>query len=875
MMNYGENGIAHPKHLYTNSSSATLTKSRRTLTHQRSYSDAGSVRNDAQLRAISPRYDSLPLAPAPAPAAKPISPLTINVGPAGSFNKEMLPGENAYVVFRSVVATWDADDASDWIHNIGFPDLAPLFMIKGVTGLVLLELNYDLLREMGVAKVGTRAKVLHAIKELILDDARMEPLAWNGNVNVQGLSDTGTIPRGPTIVTLPPSTPPIAPEGPTVVVSNNTGHGVQSSRWNSLRRRSPDRQIRLLDDGVSSADAVTETESLPSRGSFESEETRSTGSWDRVRRLFTTSPRSASSYAPSPKNLQPPAATLLASPSPTRAWQPKLNIPSNSSGYAGNPPSNPPLPITNNTTYPPQSSSAATTKRPATPINPLFSGGRNLAQSIAAQVSSRFPKSLGTDSYFGERPPDNVIAANLESFFPDLQEESSSPTTPGATSPTATIDMESFVTTGNLSPSPLSSPSLSTSRNYIPSVISITSSAAALNQAKRSSRTIAEAIKPRVQEALARKLERASFMRSSTRSAAGSPQFSSSYLNSVQSPYLSLSFSNSSNKTITPLSRVSVSSRKSVNWVKGPLIGQGAFGKVYYAVNKVGGEIMAVKQVSIGDEDDKVKKSREKALASEMGLLSTLDHPNIVRYFGHEVTDTFFNVFLEYVPGGSISTCLSKYGKFEEDLARSLTYQILCGLSYLHDGGIIHRDIKAANILLDDFGCAKISDFGISKRLDSLIYESNSRHSIQGSIYWMAPEVARNQGYSAKVDIWGLGCLALEMLTGHHPWHKVPGHILYLLGTGKTPPLPDDITTQARDFITRCFTVDAEKRPTVSDCLLHTFAIFDPDTFNFAAWAEMASERVLNESTYGSALNSNFKMVLASEATSLSSTSRA
>ena len=131
------------------------------------------------------------------------------------------------------------------------------------------------------------------------------------------------------------------------------------------------------------------------------------------------------------------------------------------------------------------------------------------------------------------------------------------------------------------------------------------------------------------------------------------------------------------------------------------------------------GDIMAVKQVSISDEDDKAKKSRENALVSEMTLLSTLDHPNIVRYFGmvsilhqfipvelppqliqsgaltshgrhlnigHEVTETFYNVFLEYVPGGSISSALSKYGKFDQDLSRSLTYQILCGLQYLHDG---------------------------------------------------------------------------------------------------------------------------------------------------------------------------------------------
>jgi serine/threonine protein kinase len=111
--------------------------------------------------------------------------------------------------------------------------------------------------------------------------------------------------------------------------------------------------------------------------------------------------------------------------------------------------------------------------------------------------------------------------------------------------------------------------------------------------------------------------------------------------------------------------------------------------------------------------------------------------------------------------------------------------------------------------------------------LDSFAYERESRMSMQGSIYWMAPEVARNKGYSAKVDIWWVftvhvrdcyyvrskiphdgrstGCLVLEMLTGRHPWHGVSGHILYLIGTGNSPPIPQSLHPQARDFLAQCF----------------------------------------------------------------------
>ena len=78
---------------------------------------------------------------------------------------------------------------------------------------------------------------------------------------------------------------------------------------------------------------------------------------------------------------------------------------------------------------------------------------------------------------------------------------------------------------------------------------------------------------------------------------------------------------------------------------------------------------------------------------------------------------------------------------------------------------------------------------------------------MQGSIYWMAPEVAKGKGYSAKVDIWSLGCLLLEMLTGQQPWHGVKTNIILLLGNGQSPPIPDTVSPMARDFLDKCFIV--------------------------------------------------------------------
>ncbi|KAM3541158.1 hypothetical protein ARSEF1564_005906 [Beauveria bassiana] len=278
-------------------------------------------------------------------------------------------------------------------------------------------------------------------------------------------------------------------------------------------------------------------------------------------------------------------------------------------------------------------------------------------------------------------------------------------------------------------------------------------------------------------------------------------------------------------------------------WFKGQLIGKGTYGRVYLGMNATTGEFLAVKEVEVnakaaGGDKNKMREMVA-ALDQEIDTMQHLDHINIVQYLGCERKETSISIFLEYISGGSIGSCLRKHGRFEESVVSSLTRQTLSGLAYLHREGILHRDLKADNILLDLDGTCKISDFGISKKTDN-IYGNDKTNNMQGSVFWMAPEVIRSQGegYSAKVDIWSLGCVVLEMFAGRRPWSKEEAvGAIYKIANGEVPPIPEDveelIPPLAVAFMADCFQVNPGERPTAEVLLSqHPFCEWDP-SYNF------------------------------------------
>lgn len=165
-------------------------------------------------------------------------------------------------------------------------------------------------------------------------------------------------------------------------------------------------------------------------------------------------------------------------------------------------------------------------------------------------------------------------------------------------------------------------------------------------------------------------------------------------------------------------------------WLIGQKIGSGAFGVVHIGLKKSNGTFMAVKQITL-------QTAVMVDIRREVDLLKSLHHENIVQYFGAEVDDTTLYIFQEWVAGGSITRMLSKFGAFPAAVVRSYSSQALFGLAYLHENGVMHRDIKGSNILVSHDGVCKLCDFGGSKRLES---EKMQKHTMRGSksffSYW-------------------------------------------------------------------------------------------------------------------------------------------
>ncbi|GAA5904546.1 serine/threonine-protein kinase [Sporobolomyces salmoneus] len=242
-------------------------------------------------------------------------------------------------------------------------------------------------------------------------------------------------------------------------------------------------------------------------------------------------------------------------------------------------------------------------------------------------------------------------------------------------------------------------------------------------------------------------------------------------------------------------------------------LGQGAFGSVYKALNWSTGETCAVKQIDLSH----IARSELPDIMQEIDLLKNLHHSNIVQYRGYARTDSALYIILEYCENGSLSAIIKKFGRFPESLAGLYTLQVLQGLLYLHDQGVIHRDIKGSNILATKEGNIKLADFGVATRVGG-----PSDSAVVGSPYWMAPEVVDQTGATTASDIWSLGALVIELLTGKPPYHFLdPMPALFRIVNDDCPPIPQGASAVVRDFLVQCFQKDGNLRIGARKLLRH------------------------------------------------------
>lgn len=266
-----------------------------------------------------------------------------------------------------------------------------------------------------------------------------------------------------------------------------------------------------------------------------------------------------------------------------------------------------------------------------------------------------------------------------------------------------------------------------------------------------------------------------------------------------------------------------------MNWVRGHSLGSGSFATVYLAKHPEDSvtfpQLTAVKSSNLHDS---YSLQNEKQILDRLG-----SSPHVIKCFGQDKTvendEEYYNIFLEYASGGTLSDQLEKHGgKLPDNLVRRYTRSVVEGLKYIHKKGFVHCDLKLPNILVFENGNIKISDFGLAKETG---VEQGEKWQPRGTPMIMSPEAVNDSVYESSADIWALGCAVVEMITGEPAWNESDMLMLTIrIGVGEElPKIPEELSQEGKDFLEKCFIKDPLRRWTADMLFKHPF-ISDVET---------------------------------------------